>query len=513
MIGDTLIRACSFYRNLKPLICLATVFFLNSETMATPPFSKSNRFELSYQSLMEINESLSDTQKVFWYSNFKTPSSDRFNLELLTKEQSLGVNLAAILGYEQYKDYNLFGVISGNVTYNSPIISAVISADAYTTQDRIGFPAQDIKFERFIKKDGQKPIEGALDFRFNLPEAYLQSQIKFLTISSGKMKLRWGPGYKGTLGLSGTAYSPFYFYNINLNFGSIIGATAFLCGYDDETFYRKELSFKDVTVVKETKLDLRTNLPRYGAGQRLDLRIGKHVQIGFYELVDFFGSNELIRFANPLQVYYLSNESSGTNNSNLLGGMDFNVLVNRFRFYGEFLNDDITVFEDAGNPNKYAFQLGTAYYGKGPLIQTGFEYTHLARYVYSHSRVLSRHSHWGESMGWPWGNDMDLFTIHAAFNLPYNIRGRTELNYWIKGNGRIEDDWYADGKPDLDHAPYWPQNSKRIVSAILAAEYSPFPWINLNFYYEPVWEEGKLTNGVYSYLQVGIPGNRKLQVR
>ena len=126
-------------------------------------------------------------------------------LEILTKEQSLGINLAAILGYEQFKDYNLFGVISGNVTYKSPIISAVISADAYTTQDRIGSLTQDIKFERFIKKDGQKPIEGALDFRFNLPEDYLQSQIKFLTISSGKMKLRWGPNDKSTIGLSETA--------------------------------------------------------------------------------------------------------------------------------------------------------------------------------------------------------------------------------------------------------------------------------------------------------------------
>ena len=121
LIGDTLIRACSFYRNLKPLICLSVVFSLNLDTMATPPFSKSNRFELSYQSLMEINRSLSDTQKVFWYSNFKTPSSDRFNLELLTKEQFLGVNLAAILGYEQFEDYNLFGAISGNVTYNSQL--------------------------------------------------------------------------------------------------------------------------------------------------------------------------------------------------------------------------------------------------------------------------------------------------------------------------------------------------------------------------------------------------------
>ena len=38
-------------------------------------------------------------------------------------------------------------------------------------------------------------------------------------------------------------------------------------------------------------------------------------------------------------------------------------------------------------------------------------------------------------------------------------------------------------------------------------------WVTLNINYEPVWEEGKLTNGVYSYLQLGIPGNRKVEVR
>ena len=498
---------------IRIIICLLFIIPIISLGMETSSYSKSNKYWLSNLTLCQINKSTDDSMELLWYSNFGNYPIKNFSFQLRTKEQILGFNMSTILGYEQYKKHNIFAVMSGNVSYHTPFLNALISADVYTTEDKFDYFIRDIELERFIKKDAQKPIDGAIDFRFNLPEAYLQLYYKHIKLSTGKMKLRWGPGYKGTLGLSGTAYSPFYFYNLNLNFGSIIQATAILCGYDDESYYSKELIFSDATKVKSTKTDLKTNLPRYGAGQRLDLRIGKHLQIGFYELVDFFGSNELIRFANPLQVYYLSNEASGTNNSNLLGGMDFNVLIKRFRFYGEFLNDDITIFEDIGNPNKYAFQLGTAYYGKGPLIQTGFEYTHVSKYVYSHDKVLSRHSHWGESLGWPWGNDMDLFTIHAAFNLPYNIKGRTELNYWIKGNGKIEDDWYADGRPDLDHAPYWPQNSRKIVSAILAAEYTPFSWISLNFYYEPVWEKGKVTNGVYSYLQVGIPGNRTFEVK
>lgn len=508
---DTLIKNY----NLKSAVVSIFIFFCftakgNENSL---PFSIFSRFALSTGAILQNNKVMMDSVQSFWFSNGQYISEDKYALQLHTKEQMLGIDIGALAGYEQYKTYNLFAALRGSIAYSSPFLKAHISADVYSTQDRLNNPISDIEFERFIKKDFNKPIEGAFDFRFNLPESYLEAHYKFLKLSTGKMKLRWGPGYKGTLGLSGSNYSPFYLYNLNLHFGSILQGTAFLCGYDDESYYSKELIFKNNTTVKETNINLKTNFPRYGSGQRLDLRFGKHVQIGFYELVDFFGSNELTRFANPLQVYYLSNESSGTNNANLLGGMDFNVIIDRFRIYGEFLNDDITVFENAGNPNKYAFQLGTTYYGKGHLIQTGIEYTHVAPYVYGHSRVLSRHSFWGESMGWPWGNDMDLFNIHAVFNLPYKIKGRTELNYWIKGEGKIEDDWYADGKPDLDHAPYWPQNSRKIVSAIFAAEYSPFPWMTFNFYYEPSVENGKVTNGVYSYLQVGIPANKEIKVR
>lgn len=475
--------------------------------------SEINKFEKSSDLLLLENESFQNSINYMWYSNSNFITPIQFPINLKTQQQNLGINIKTILGFEQYDQHNRFIVLSGNIRYKSSFLNAFLSADAFSIENQIDYQPQDIKYERFIRKNAKKPIEGAFDFRFNLPEAYLQSQIKFLTISSGKMKLRWGPGYKGTLGLSGTAFSPFYFYNLNLQFGKLFQATAFFCGYDDETFYWDELKFNDSILVKNTKINLRTNLPRYGAGQRLDLQIGKHVQLGFYELANIFGSNELIRFANPLQVYYLSNHTSGTNNANLLGGMDINVRFNQFRFYGELLNDDITVLENNGNPNKFAFQLGTIFYGNKHLIQTGIEYTHVSRYVYSHDKVLSRHAHWGESMGWPWGNDQDLLNLHAVFAFPHNVKGRAELNYWIKGDGTINDDWYADGKPDLDHAPYWPQNSRKILSAIIAAEYSPLPWITISTYYEPVIENKKLENGVYCYLQVGIPGNRTFELK
>ncbi|MDO5576242.1 MAG: capsule assembly Wzi family protein [Fibrobacter sp.] len=491
-------------------LVLTTVALLVGSSSAESDFSKANKYDLSYEALIRKNEAMGDLSKPYWFSKPDEFFSDKHALKFTAKNQELGVDVDALLGFEQYKEHNFFWGFSGDVSYISKYLKAFISADVYTTDDNFAYPVQSVKYERFIKKDAAAPIDGAVDFRFNLPQAYLEAEFKSIKLAVGKMKLRWGPGYKGTLALSGTAYSPFYFYNLNFKFGNIVNAAAFLCGYDDETFYKNELNFPGDITVKKINMSLRDNLPRYGAGQRLDLRIGKHVQLGFYEIVDFFGSNELIRFANPLQVYYLSNESSGTNNANLMGGMDFNVMVDRFRLYGEFLNDDITVFENSGNPNKYAYQLGLIFYGKNPLVETGFEYTHVTRYVYGHSRVLSRHSFWGQSMGWPWGNEMDLFNIHAVFNLPYNLKAKTEVSYWIQGIGKVEDDWYADGSPNLDHAAYWPRDSKECVSAVLAAEYNPLNWITLNFYYEPVFEKNKVSHGIYTYLRVGIPGKGRV---
>ncbi|MBN1307364.1 MAG: hypothetical protein JXA18_05570 [Chitinispirillaceae bacterium] len=485
------------------LFCFAVVAFTQE---IAPLFSPFNQYELSYEAHQYVRESFDDSMPSPWFSHSPVILRPHYPLQLSAGEQRLGLDAGTILGYERCSSSNRFAALSGQAAYASSFLNAFVSVDVYTTESRLESPVNDIRYERFIRKGAQEPITGVFDFRFNLPEAYIASHWKFITLSIGKQKLRWGPGYKGTLGLSGTTFSPFYYYNLQLEFGHLLHMAAFLCGYDDESTYRNELQIIETMTVKSNDLNLKSFFPRYGAGQRLEMRLGNHLQISLYELVDFFGSNELNRFANPLQIYYLANEASGTNNANLLGGMDFNLVFNRFRLYGEFLNDDITVMEQAGNPDKYAFQLGCAYYGTEMLVQTGMEYTHVARYVYGHSRVLSRHAHWGEPMGWPWGNYQDVFTAYAVCRFPYNINGKIEANLWIEGDGAIEDDWYADGKPDLDHAPYWPENSTTIFSAILSAQYSPFSWLTYCFYWEPIIREGTVQNGFYTYLMLELPG-------
>lgn len=476
-------------------------------------FSPFNRFDISTTSLQNQRVAISDSSEIYWHLYFRdTAAPDtNFGVYRSINGQYITFNAGALAALEYASKSNRFGCIEGNVDYTSSFVTAHISADIYSTERQTQSILSEIQYERFIKSDFNKPIEGMFDFRANLPEAYLRAKYKGLSLTIGKQKLRWGPGYKGTLGLSGVAYSPFYFYNLNFEFEKLFHVQAFLCGYEDEAIYKNELTSTEKITVKASNREIKTYLPRYGAGQRIDLRIGRHLQFGIYELVDFFGTNELNRFANPLQMYYLANEASGTNNANLLAGIDFNLIFNPFRFYGEFINDDITVFEQSGNPDKYAFQIGGCFYGNDPLVVTGVEFTHLSRYIYGHSRVLSRHAHWGESMGWPWGNYMDVFTAYTVFTFPKNINGRIEANYWLKGDGSITDDWYADGKPDLDQVPFFPENATRIFSMIFSAEYHPFSWLTYTAYWEPIIKDKKLHNEFYTYLQCSIPKIRKKQ--
>lgn len=470
-------------------------------------FTQNNHFELSYDYLAKVAQAVNDTSSGYFFSApglFDSDDNSESRLTLRHEDQSISISPQFSIFSEAADDKSdLFFSFHAGGVYRSPFLKAFLDIHAYTTQNSSTGSFKDFGYERFIRTDEHVPIEGFMDFRVNLPEAYLETSYKNITLQTGKRKLRWGPGYKGTLGLSGTSYSPFFFYHLQLKFGELMHLSSFLCTYDDPYYYKNEISIDTVFKVKNTNRGL-TSLPsRYGAGQRLNVRLGKHVQLGIYELVSFYGVEDLTHFANPLQIYYLGNQASGTNGANLLGGMDFNVVVGKFRVYGEFLNDDITMFDDKGNPDKFALQLGTAYYPNSFISATGLEYTHVSPYVYGHSRVLSRHAIWGESLGWPYGNDQDVVTGYCLFNIRPDLKARAELSYWLKGKGTIESDWTADGKPDLDIAPYFPQNPRRIFTAYLSMEYHPKNWLSGSIVYRPALEEGKIDNGFQGMLGIG----------
>jgi hypothetical protein len=474
-------------------------------------FSPVNRFGLSYGYSDSLRAAVIQAQTRF----LSRPSDWRFarrpgNLVFDDSSWRAAASANAVAGgIVLDEDAISFGAVNGLLTLASAHLDAAVDLGVFTA-DRLvaGFPLEN-DYERFMAGT-ERPIAGAIDFRFGVREAYLTAKVKNLDVSVGKMKLRWGPGYKGTLGLSGTAYAPFYFYNINFGLGHVVKVSSFLAGYDDEDRFAGEIRPSDSLIVKANGRNISTLPARYGAGQRVDVRLGKHFQFGLYELADFFGAGDLTRFANPLQFYYTVNSASGTNNANLLAGFDCNAVFAPWRFYGEILNDDVTMFEHAGNPDKYAFQVGAQYFPHGNIVHTGIEYTHVTRYTYGHYTALNRHTLWDEPLGWPWGNYLESFAGHAVFRLSNKVRSKIEACLWLKGDGKLTDDWYSDGRPDLDRAPFWPRPRTEAVSLAVNADYTPNKWLSVDLTCRPVWDEtGDASIAFYGYLSFTPPWEKK----
>jgi hypothetical protein len=460
------------------------------------PFSRTNRYALSYDYYSRIaNLILTDSIPMLSAEADRHVEPIHSFFVLHNNYQSIsaiGTFLGAFNSFGH--DAIGFGAFGGAVNYNSRFLEGKADFNIYSTDVLKLNEFTMIDYERLISNDKKEYVSGMPKTGFNLPEAYLKFKYESIEVLTGRKKLRWGPGYKGTLGLSGTTISPLYLYHFKLKFAEFLHLSAFCSGLDDDKLFPSD------------NMDA-----RYFAGQRIDWKINDHIQFGLFEMCDFSGQKDFIRYVNPLQIYVFS-QFNGPESANLIGGLDLNVIFKPFRFYCELLDDDITIFEKAGNPNKFGYQIGAVHYGLMPCYQIGIEYNHISKYVYGNSYSSKiQHAFWAESVGWPWGNDQDLFTIYALLKPHAKVDAKIEVNYWIKGDGTIDDDWVKDGSPDLDRVPYWPQNSRHILNAILSMRYQPWYWLTADFTVCPMLVDKKGSVSIGLYLLADIPGIKTIQ--
>ncbi len=421
---------------------------------------------------------------------------------------TISAELYSIFSYEYEKRRHLpNGFLGACLSYDAPHIRGEFRFDAHTTKrlKPSGFAdsLKNVGFEQL--KTNYDHIAGTgVNKDFNFQTGYIELSFANLSLLSGKYPLRWGPGYKGTLGLSGTTFSPYYYYILRLDMASRIHAGAFLCGLDDSYLFVK---------------DSASNADRFGAGQRLDVRIGDNIQIGFYEFVNFNGTALLARYANPVQLYYISTHLGGGVNerrNNIMGGMDCNFIYGPLRIYADFLNDDLTPFDDNGSPNKFGFQAGGVYYGGKVLREIGFEYTHVSRWTYGHwTPGLNSHVYFGESRGWPWGNDQDLWHLRALFILPFNLRLDSEVNWRVKGEGTLKEyhwDIPDSIRSDLDNkggmCDY--KKDKHLFTFQIRALWKPWRWMSAEVMWLPYVAEKTIENNFRFCVVLSVPSGYKV---
>ena len=453
-----------------------------------------NRYGFSDEFSDSLNRIMLSERLHFYSLPNSVVLPDKPFVSLLYNNQTIAADLYSVASYEYQRQNHFPNLFVGSmVSYRSPHLRGVFQFDVHTnkTTELMNFAdsLEDVRFEQL--KTNYDHIAGTGSNKdFNFQVGYLELVCGNISLLSGKYPLRWGPGYKGTLGLSGVTRSPLYYYLLQLDLAATVHASAFLSGFDDAYLFVK---------------DSAANAERFCAGQRLDIRIGEHVQLGMYEMVDFNGTSLLARYANPVQLYYVSNHLGGNvseQRNNIMGGLDFNLLLGPVRIYGDFLNDDITAFDDNGSPNKFGFQAGGAFYGRNVLQEIGFEYTHVSRWTYGHwAPGLNRYTYFGESRGWPWGNDQDLWNLHCSIVLPQHVSIHTEVDWWIKGEGNLREyhwDIPDSLRPDLDNkggmVDYTEDNN--LVSFQLGATWRPVSWFTGELNWLPRIVYGQCENRV-----------------
>ena len=208
--------------------------------------------------------------------------------------------------------------------------------------------------------------------------SYLSFGWKGLRFEFGRDRMQWGPAHCGGLLLSGLA-PDFDLFKISTN----IGASVFTWVHGE---LRSDFSHK------------------WFSAHRLELSVGRGIDIGLHELVIYGNRGIEIAYLNPILPYLVAQHSLG-DRDNVSLGFDFTVnRVRNLKFYGEFFIDDLfepwDVFSDFWG-NKLALTLGGYWINPLGWANSGirWEYTRIEPYVYTHDDSVNVYEHYDFGLG------------------------------------------------------------------------------------------------------------------
>jgi hypothetical protein len=174
---------------------------------------------------------------------------------------------------------------------------------------------------------------------------------------------------------------------------------------------------------------------RYISAKRATLRLARNLQIGATEAVAF--ADDPTAYINPLILFYLTHRHRPNNEDNLLASFDISYTpMKNLNIYGEFLDDDLILFE--GGASKYGFLFGLY---KSQLfferVDFRFEYSYVRKWTYTHVSLVNAWEYRGRPFGFWLGPDTDeLFGQLSYFLSPVSVL-KINFDYVRKGEGDI----------------------------------------------------------------------------
>jgi|GEM_PF-3804297 len=257
------------------------------------------------------------------------------------------------------------------------------------------------------------------------PSALFSLSFPHIEINAGRTTNWLGPGRFGTLLLSNN-YPFFDEINTALEIGKF-----------------KLSSFFIVVNIDSMK---------FLAGHRAELKEIYGITFGFNEFVLFSGRIEP-GYLNPLLILYGEQYNRG-DRDNIMWSFDLSFhFLGKSKLYSEFLIDDFQYESTPPAPNKIGSLIGLqiAEPLNLPRLQGFFEYTRIAKWVYTHKYSENTYSNFSACLGHPLGPDGDELNITFKEYLRWNVIPQVHFGYIRKGEGNLQNPWQKDTDP---HPPF-----------------------------------------------------------
>lgn len=286
--------------------------------------------------------------------------------------------------------------------------------DRLLLKDKILIDTKAEKDPSLYGREWENDLTGILD------QGYLKLDLKFLDLLFGRDYLRWGPGQKDFLLLSGFA-PPFDMLKVE----GTVGDFKFL-------FFAAAL---DEKVVSDTLYK------RYLSGHRINFKPKPYLELGASEVMVYGGADRHFElyYLNPVLLYY-GEQFNQRKDDNPLWSFDLSFTrIRNFELYGEFLIDDFQ-YDFKTEPQQIGFKLGAnqadLFSLKGSFLN--LEYIRINNWVYGQNKSWNLYTHHDISMGSFLGPDADKISLLSLYHLSSDFQLDFSFSYKRKGEGRIE---------------------------------------------------------------------------
>ncbi len=409
---------------------------LKNELIGTKPLSRANVAELLYEiqkrSESDIILSKVDSELLLFYEQefreeLEEIDSSCFEIEKPAVPGLLGAIRGGMLlglGYENGRnllainraEFSLFGDIiayqDNNIT-DSDSLDSLDKVFSYTTGVRIrGAIGDNLGFfvdvrnskewgSRFYRKGrditalGLGWVSNRKTHQFHDETiAYLIARFSHFELEFGKNLNKWGPGFRGGLLLSDNATSydlvklktKVWRFSYSHLFGSLVQFPRIIEEEFDEDSGRKNKFAK-----------------KYLVAHRLEVNVFDGVKVGIQESV-VYGQREMeFAYLNPI-MFLRSAEHFLGDQDNALMGADITLnILDGWKWYGEFLMDDIFISRLGTKwwGNKFGYVAGTLWEDPLGLSNTAvrLEYTRIKPFVYTHRFPINVYKHYNSGLG------------------------------------------------------------------------------------------------------------------